>query len=461
MRQSARFSPLLALTLLTGPLYVGAAMAQEDTARDLHEELGVGGRLEEIRFPAYAATQQTRSVREREELYSGVSFGDKEGRWNVGKVHHLGKVTVRPTLVLSSMTTNNVYRQKNRPRSDWQYEANPALVFGIPFGNRRHRLGLGLHGRIIRSVKEGRHFNEQQFGAFMDGGLNLVDFEKGGGRWKFVVSDAFDHGSTPPTRAGDNWHSYWGNTASALLGYRFGEKWSVELGYSNLYRGYTQSDDDIDNQRENLVTSRLYYKIGKKTNLFLGYTQSWANRTNDSSMDSTNRTYSLGAQWKGTAKLLGEAEINYSEKDFRRQDDDHAVGYRVRITYQATDKLSVMLNGGRSLQETHVVDGDSISGPSYKYTNLSLVLDYRFIKRASATAQVGVGRSDFNGRTTIAAADQGRRDDEYRTVALGLRTDVFDWMTVTLEGRHTENTSNVGQFDYREESVRLTALMTF
>lgn len=467
MKLFARLSRLTALALLMGPTSLGTVMAQDDyddapaPESALHEDLGIGSRLDEIRFPAHAATQQTRSVRERERLYGGVSFLDKQGKWHPGKIHRLGKVTVSPTLEISGMTTDNVYRQKTRPKSDWQYEANPALVFGVPFGNGKHRLGLGLHGRILRSVKEGRHFNDAQWGAFLDGGLHLLDFEKRGSRWRFVVSDAFDHGATPPSRRGDHWHSYWGNTASAVLGYHFGDKWSVDVGYSNLYRGYTHSDDDIDNQREHVGMSRLYYKIGKKTRLFLGYTQSWANRTMNSSMDSTNRTYSMGVQYKTTPKIMSEAEVSYMEKDFRQQKDDHALGYNLAVTYYATKRLTVVVSGGRSLQETHVVDGDDISGPSYKYTDLNLTLDYRLTNRASVTAQAGLGKSDFNGRTTIATVDRGRRDDEYRTVALGLRLDPLSWLALTLEGRHTENNSSVGNFDYEEESVRLTALMTF
>jgi len=465
MKLFARLSRLTALALLMGPTSLGTVMAQDDDEpapeSALHEDLGIGSRLDEIRFPAYAATQQTRGERERERLYGGVSFADKEGKWHSGKIHRFGKVTVSPTLGISGMTTNNVYRQRNNPISDWQYEASPALVFGVPFGNGKHRLGLGLHGRFLRSVKEGNHLNEAQWGAFLDGGLNLLDFEKGGSRWRFVVSDAFDHGSTPPTRQGDNWHSYWGNTASAVLGYHFGDKWRVDVGYSNLYRGYTQTDDDIDNQSEHVGMSRLYYKIGKKTRLFLGYTQSWANRAKNSTMDSTNRTYSMGVQWKGTSKIMSEAAVNYMEKDFRRQKDDHAVGYRLAVTYSPIKRLTMVVSGSRTLQETHVVDGDNISGPSYEFTNLALTLDYRLTNRASVTAQAGVGKSDFNGHTIIATSDRGTRYDEHRTVALGLRVDPLNWLALTLEGRHTENASNMNNFEYREDSVRLTALMTF
>jgi len=168
-------------------------------------------------------------------------------------------------------------------------------------------------------------------------------------------------------------------------------------------------------------------------------------------------------KWDATAKLTGSAEVNYIDKNIRERTDQSLVGYEVNLAYKATRRLTLVVSGSRGLVETNFLDGDSASGPTYDLTTLALTADYRFLRKTSLTGQVGVSFSDFNGLTMLAgpAGIAENRKDELVYAAIGIRHVLTNWMTMAVEVRRTENKSNVGSFDFREDFVSVSAAMTF
>lgn len=396
--------------------------------RSLHEDLGAPGqasRLEQIRFPGRVATREPRGIRERQRLYSGMSFG---------KAHYLGAIAVRPSLQMEARYSDNVFRSKNGRRDDYQLEARPAVLFEVPVGPSL--IGVGAHGTMIKSLNQGREWNKRQYGFFLDGGINVLDESS---PWKLALTDAYDQSAVPPTREGESWHSYKMNAASAVLGYRFGDVWNLELGYTNLWRRYTQTQGEPDDVTENAGSARLYYRIMPKTSVYVGYTYTKANRRVDKGRDSTNTTYSLGMKWDATSKLTGSAEINYTDKDMRHVKNESLVGYEISLAYKATKRLTMVLTGSRRINESNTLDGDLVSGATSDLTTLALTADYRIARKTSLTGQIGAGWSDYNGRTALfgPAGVIERRKDRMVYGAIGLRRVMNDWMTMTVELRRT------------------------
>jgi len=453
--------------------------AQYGATDDFADQLRIPGnpeRLNQIRFPGHIATSQTRTVRERDSLYGGLSLGEPR---------RLGRLGVRPGMTMQGIYTDNVFQSPNGSRSDWQALARPGVLIDIPgfLGTdvgRKNRLAIGAHAYLLKSLEHSREFDTKQWGVFMDGGFNVVDFDTGGSPWKLVLTDAFDMGAVPPTSAGDNWRKYYGNTFSAILGYHLADKWSVEAGYTNLWRQYRQREADADDHSEDAFSGHLHYKIAPKTTVFVGGTLSLADRDHIHAKDSKNYTGEVGIRWNATQKLNGEIAATYHEKQTSRDqyrtrngvlitnvDDEEAFGYRANVAWKPVSNWTFVLAGSRNIQETWVVDGDDLSGPHYNMTNVSLTAEWQFRPRWALTGQAGFTYSDYNGKdhSPAGANAQGvpvrSRDDEFITTALGLRCQAHSRVSVALEVRHDENKSNFDGFDYDRNTVTLTAMCAF
>ena len=375
-----------------------------------------------------------------------------------GKAHYLGAIAVRPSLQTEARYSDNVFRSKNAKKDDYQLEARPAVLLELPVGPSI--IGVGAHGTVVKSMNQGSEWNKEQYGFFLDGGINVLDESS---PWKLAISDAFDHGAIPPTREDESWHNYKTNVASVVLGYRFGDVWNLELGYSNVWRRFSQTNGNPDDTTENAGSARLYYRFMPKTSVYVGYTHSEANRRLDNARDSTNKIYALGMKWDATSKLTGSAEINYTDKDMRYLKGQSMVGYQVSLAYRATRRLTMLLSGTRRIMESNTLDGDLVSGATSDLTTVALTADYRILRKTTLTGQIGANWSDYNGRTQLfgPAGPTEHRKDQLVYAAIGVRHVLTNWMTMSVEVRRTENASNVGSYDFEEDVVSIAAAMTF
>lgn len=460
--------------------------AQYGGMDELAGQLSIPGhpeRLNQIRFPGHTATRESRTVRERGQLYGGLSLGTPK---------RVGRLGIRPGLTLSGRYTDNVFQAPKSSDSDWQAIARPAVIVDIPgfLGTdvgRKNRLAVGAHAFLLKSLEHSSEMSTQQWGLFMDGGFNVVDFDTGGSPWKLVVTDAFDQGAVPPTSDHDDWRHYYGNTFSTLAGYHLADRWHVEAGYSYLWREYRKTEAERDDFSEHGVTGRLHYKIAPKTTVFVGGAISWAERQRISAKDSENYTGEVGIQWNATEKLNGEIAATYQEKQMNKSSyrkpptmqfvngqliddigDENIFGYRANVTWNPIGKWTFVLGGERSIQETWLVDGDDLSGPHYEMTNASFTAEWKFQPKWSVSGQVGYTFSDYDtpDRTADSLDAAGNptgvhRKDEFITAAMGVRCQVHDRVTVSLEVRHDVNESKVDGFDYDRNTVTLTAMCAF
>lgn len=413
--------------------------AVEDAIRYQVAIPGAEGPRDELRHPARVASSDSR--RQRERLFLGLAMP-------TGSAHEVGKFLVTPTIMTTGRYTDNVFLESSGGKSDWQTRIVPRVDLAYPAG--KHTIRLGAYGEILRSLESPSEWNDEHYGAQAQFILDLLD------AWTLELSDAYDRLSVDPGASDDVRRHYYSNTASAVLGYSFGDKWSAEAGYSHLIKRYRHRDERTDDVTEQAGNARLYYEVLPRISAFGDYGYSHSTRKTDSARDSDNYTYSVGLRWDATAKLDGTISLGYSEKDFRRGKGERGIYYTASLDYAATDRLRLTLTGTRRPEETSAADRDLANGPSYMSSSLGLNASYLLMENWFLTAALRLSKSEY----TRSNPEGGTRDDENRAAAIGVRYQALDWLNMTLEASRIENSSNVSTQGYTEHSVSLTLNLT-
>ena len=392
-------------------------------------------RDDEIHKPERLAVGETRRERERVRLFRDLA---------IGSPHYIGKLRVTPTISSVSRYTDNAFLDNNGEDSDWQTRLIPAVTFEYPAG--KHVLRFGFDGEVIRSLESPSEWNDEHYGGFVDADLDLP------GELRLRLSEAYAQSSTDPGPDGDVRRHYFSNTASSVLSYDFGDKWSLALGYTNAIKRYRHAQDRVDDSTENAGNVRLYYLVLPKTSVFVDYTHSRSTRKVLNGRDSKTDTGSIGLKWDATAKLDGTVRVGYTEKDFRRGKGDSGLFYAAGLNYFFNERLTFGLFGERGIEETSESDRDLASGPSYMLTSVGLSADYLLRENWFLTSALRYAWSDYTGSGT----NNKRRNDEYRSLGIGLRYVATEWFNVAIEACRSENSSDVSNSGYRENSITLT-----
>lgn len=187
---------------------------------------------------------------------------------------------------------------------------------------------------------------------------------------------------------------------------------------------------------------------------------------------------------KTTPQLDSALGVKYGEVKASDSPDMYFFQYLARVAWQATNKLSMELQGG--LENRHIdqtgadnllnpvinalvlyrpVETTQLSFSASRDTSVSyfsnqiiessrygILLEQRLLTRFRATA--GLEHQEAEFRSTLPSAFVGRKDKNYSFTA-GLRTTVLRRVDLTLQYRRSRNTSNVEAFEFTSNQVGL------
>ncbi|MBQ2219207.1 MAG: outer membrane beta-barrel protein, partial [Elusimicrobia bacterium] len=122
-------------------------------------------------------------------------------------------------------------------------------------------------------------------------------------------------------------------------------------------------DKYIDDQYENLNRNRInigaqaYYNLSSRTSFYIGYLFSNINYEDNEYSNSIGNSFILGVNGTVAQKIKGSAQISYDMRNYDKEvdgleKDADIFGYLLSLTYEPTNRSSIVLSGERKIEES-------------------------------------------------------------------------------------------------------------
>lgn len=326
--------------------------------------------------------------------------------------------TLTPSLTVEQYHDDNIWLQDDAlpidlVKSSWITTLAPSLLWTA-------QKGANLYG-VRGTLKSGRFwssraddFNDKLFDAFahhefnhrnkldLKFAYNYLHEARGTGLSEGVFGLLLDHPNKYADTIFEGGYTYGGETS----------KGQIEGYYKHLDKEYKNHKDltQYYDRKDDTVGGTFFYRVMPKTSLLfevwyrdINYDKT---RPNNSTLDSDEMTYQVGAKWDAAAKTTGRAQIGYTQKDFDASDrkDTGFTSWEVGVLWSPRTYSHLDLYTNSHPTETNG-RGDFIEsrdyGATWKHewndrvlTNLGAryqTRDYQGIKRKDDTTRLNVG----------------------------------------------------------------------
>ena len=365
-----------------------------------------------------------------------------------GRVHgsvRLGPLTVTPYVNVAGTFTDNVFRTPSNKDSDFYYSILPGVkIRARPIG--RHEFYLDYYGDISQFDT----FTEANYGVHsLDTGIGL-DLPMGFG---LKVADTFTYGADPPDFEGDDTRPYLNNLARIEASSTFLDRFEVGVRYSNEFKDYEHSVDEIDNFKANADGGVLRVRVLRRISVFGEYVYSntdyqkairaniwnnYANRVNG------------GVTWDITAKTRGVVRGGYVKRIYHRIDrDDEAIYASADISHELTSHIILTLRGVQDIFDTSRTDKNLLFSTSYTSSQIRAGLQHTY--RKFTTNIEGEYIHDRYLHDDLRVGKK-RRDNLWRG-SIGTEYQMQRWVKLGLKYRYSNLDSNFDTEDYAENLI--------
>jgi hypothetical protein len=396
-------------------------------------------------FPANEAMAQKRIMIDPMRVESGGGARER-GRWNV-----------ETNLSLSARYDDNFFQDDQNEHSVYTYIAQPGIEVDYETAKSMIRLLYSLNFHEYQDQDDGPDGtadNNDFIGHSL--GLNLRTSPTP--KLTFGISDTLDvtreQGKDDPFANETGRDRYFINRFTPSMFYRFNNRFSSSLAYSNLLLDY-KAENEKDSV-ENRGTWGGFYDLSPNTTVGLNY-QYW-----ERDYDSVENQYSAN-QGELTFNTRGkflelEAGAGYQTRDFDAADRSSEDGLTYRMAF--TGRTADTPMGPRSFLTL---------GFGQNFTNSGLRNDFSETLQFEASAgHVFRDRllfeiagaylnADYPQQTVILADGESldREDDRYRFNA-SVAYQVQRWLDFVLTGGYEKRDSNLPGFDFDSSYVQLT-----
>ena len=216
----------------------------------------------------------------------------------------------------------------------------------------------------------------------------------------------------------------------------------LDREYQN-FRTTTEGRDDT----EVTLGAVFYYQVMPKTALLFEVRDKDIDYDLDpaSSLDSSTRKYFVGATWEGSAKTTGTVKVGQSKKSFdsASREDFTSGSWEASVRWEPRSYSIVDISTSRSAAESNG-NGDFIDTKTYNVN-----WNHAWNDITSTDAGLSFSNETYEGAT------DGREDD-IRSLNLGLNYDMRRWLTFGLNYQYSETDSNLANTDYSKNLFMLT-----
>ena len=240
----------------------------------------------------------------------------------------------------------------------------------------------------------------------------------------------------------DEWHSFGVGGKWHYGG--VGAKGSIDVELGMIDREYDNNREyTATRDRETRYLGATYtHQISPKTNYLLQ--AKYADIDYDiATLDNEETRLMLGAEWNVTGKTTARALVGYLSKDFKEpaHDDFSGMAVEAGVTWSPRSYSVFDLTLARETDETN-------GNGSYVLRNSAdLGWTHYWVDRFSTTANVGYSDEKYKGSL---------RDDSLNYYGLSAKYQFSDWLISGLGYRHSDRSSSLEDFEYKDNSILFT-----
>ena len=358
----------------------------------------------------------------------------------------MGSFTLFPTVGLSYGHDDNVYYGRGEDKlSSNYYVFSPGIRLETE-GEKTNFLAQYNYDRTVFNADSNYNFEMHHFLAGL--GHNASS------RTRFDLTAEYYDGTDRIGTANqqglllnlgldpDEWHSFGVGGKWHYGG--VGAKGSIDVELGVIDREYDNNREyTATRDRETRYLGATYtHQISPKTNYLLQ--AKYADIDYDiATLDNEETRLMLGAEWNVTGKTTARALVGYLSKDFKEpaHDDFSGMAVEAGVTWSPRSYSVFDLTLARETDETN-------GNGSYVLRNSAdLGWTHYWVDRFSTTANIGYSDEKYKGSL---------RDDSLNYYGLSAKYQFSDWLMSGLGYRHSDRSSSLEDFEYKDNSILFT-----
>ena len=358
----------------------------------------------------------------------------------------MGSFTLFPTVGLSYGHDDNVYYGRGEDKlSSNYYVFSPGIRLETE-GEKTNFLAQYNYDRTVFNADSNYNFEMHHFLAGL--GHNASS------RTRFDLTAEYYDGTDRIGTANqqglllnlgldpDEWHSFGVGGKWHYGG--VGAKGSIDVELGMIDREYDNNREyTATRDRETRYLGATYtHQISPKTNYLLQ--AKYADIDYDiATLDNEETRLMLGAEWNVTGKTTARALVGYLSKDFKEpaHNDFSGVAVEAGVTWSPRSYSVFDLTLARETDETN-------GNGSYVLRNSAdLGWTHYWVDRFSTTANIGYSDEKYKGSL---------RDDSLNYYGLSAKYQFSDWLISGLGYRHSDRSSSLEDFEYKDNSILFT-----
>jgi hypothetical protein len=385
-------------------------------------------------------------------VLSGTVLWDPAGAGAQGNIE-LGPFRLLLNLDLSGEYDDNILLAPRDEESDFIWTISPGVTIELPA--RRWALRLGYRADIIQYTDHDdlstvdHTFQAAAQGNF--GRLNLALVNE------FKTTEDFAGFPVPETTTRTERRE---NLLHAEGEYRVADRWSAGAHYDFLLVDYVESEFDELDYDEHTIGGTIFYRVAPKTSVLGEYEYQIVRYDLDAvadDRDSDSHLFWGGVKGDLTAKTSAAVKAGYQIKDYdnpAREDFDGLV-VEAEVIWKYRDPSQLRIYGGRSNEESTFL-GNNFYIANYGGVEVRHYITPRLILRAHGL----VGTNEYPESVTV-ETETKERDDWFYEAGASLRYQIRRWLAIELAYEYLRRDSNFADFDYTNNRVIGTVLLTY
>ena len=221
-------------------------------------------------------------------------------------------------------------------------------------------------------------------------------------------------------------------------------------------------DKYIDDQYENLNRNRInigaqaYYNLSSRTSFYIGYLFSNINYEDNEYSNSIGNSFILGVNGTVAQKIKGSAQISYDMRNYDKEvdgleKDADIFGYLLSLTYEPTNRSSIILSGERKIEESVFTNNRY-----YISTEVGIEYKQKIFQKWEAGLFVSYENIDYPGKI-----DGVNRYDDLINVKPSIEYQFKEYLFASLWYQFRNRTSNCSMAEYTNNKVGIQVKLCF
>ncbi len=379
-----------------------------------------------------------------------------------GQAIWLGQSQVNPYIEVQGIYDSNVFRvsEEEGEESDFITVISPGVHMEFPTAkDSLYRLLANYRANIkFYTLNEDAEIDP-------DGELNTIEHRLDGQAQLNFASDLslatgyiLNLTSIPPDFAGDTRDKYAEHEGMAQAGYKFVDRYELQLGYRGIFRRFSEEENEVDNTTTHRADATFFFRLFPSLSLLGGGGYAKVNREEPTFSDSTEYRGYGGVRFEATERFTGILKAGVVNKDFDSEgfeDTTEAfVSGEVVADFSEDTKMSLQVR--RDIVETSVSDTSAVSGAYYVVTGVRATLAHTL----AALPNLSFSGSLAYQNETYPEDVNDRSDDNFELGA-GAEYKFFKYVIVGVSYLYsqTDSTEDVNNFSDNLVTLSIRAIL--